>query len=392
MPETLRGRILLPHGLVPARIHFDSHILAVEPDPEAPQEPLVLPGFVDLHVHGGGGRDVMEGEEGIRCTAAFHLRHGTTALLATSVTAPADELIRVAAACADVVRRPGAREARVLGLHLEGPFISPAALGAQPPFATAPDFALVDRLLATSVVRVVTLAPEVDRDLRLVRRLAELGVRIQIGHSRCSYSEALAALEAGACGFTHLFNAMSGLAHRAPGVATAALAHGTWAEIIPDLEHVAAGAILAARRAIPGLYGVTDAVAATGMPDGRYRLGRHEVVKRGTRVELADGTLAGSVLTMDAALRHLVAIGLPVAEAAARLSTLPADYLGERDIGRIAEGARADLVEMDGALRLRAVWLGGQRLAAGERVRARIPIPGGTLDRRSAAVQDSGDG
>lgn len=367
MPETLAGRILAPEGFVRGRIRFEDRILAVEPDPAGPDEPIVLPGFVDLHVHGGGGADVMEGEAGIRRAAAFHLRHGTTSLLATSVTAPAEELVRVAEAVAAVARQPREGEARVLGLHLEGPFVSPLALGAQPPFAIPPDFALVERLLRSGALRVVTLAPEVDPELALLRRLVREGVRVQIGHTRCAYAQAVAALEAGASGFTHLFNAMSGLAHRAPGAVAAAFAHARWAEVIPDLRHVAPGAILAARRAIPGLYGVTDAVAAAGMPDGRYRLGAHAVRKDGDRVELEDGTLAGSVLTMDVALRNLVAIGLPLEDAARRLSTLPADYLGLAAIGRLAPGCHADLVVLDGALRTQAVIRAGRPVEPGRR-------------------------
>lgn len=360
MPQILEGRILADNGFIRGRIRFGERILDLEAVPGAPDEPIILPGFIDLHVHGGGGAEVMAGEAGIRQTAAFHLRHGTTSLLATSVTAPARDLVRVAEAAAAVAACPGEGEARVLGLHLEGPFISPQALGAQPPFAIPPDLALADRILATGALRVVTMAPEIDPELTLVRHLAAAGVRVQIGHTRCSWREAMAALDAGASGFTHLFNAMSGLAHRAPGAVAAAFARGQWAEIIPDLEHVLPGAILAARRAIPGLYGVTDAVAAAGMPDGRYRLGQHELSRRGGRVELEDGTLAGSVLTMDMALRNLVAIGLPLEEAARRLSTLPAEYLGLADLGRLAPGCRADLLLLDGSLRLQMVFREGR--------------------------------
>jgi N-acetylglucosamine-6-phosphate deacetylase len=279
MPEQLAGRILTPEGFVRGRLTFAERILGVEPDPAVADEPLILPGFVDLHVHGGGGAEVMQGEAGIRQMAAFHLRHGTTALLATTVTAPAQDLLKVAEAVAAVVTRPGPNEARVVGLHLEGPFISPQALGAQPPFAIPLDLPLLERILATGVLRVVTLAPEIDPDLRLIRRLAAAGVRPQIGHTRCTWAEAVAALAAGATGFTHLFNAMSGLAHRAPGAAAAAFALSEWAEIIPDLQHVAPGAILAARRAIPGLYGITDAVRRQRAA-GLYRDDREREFRR----------------------------------------------------------------------------------------------------------------
>ena len=235
----------------------------------------------------------------------------------------------------------------MLGAHLEGPFISPDALGAQPPFAIPPDLSLLEELAVIAPLRVATMAPEIDPDGALVAALRQLGCRPQIGHTTCSYAQAKAALQAGVTGFTHLFNAMSGLQHRRPGAVGCALAHGDWAEMIFDLLHVEEGAVLAALRAVPRLYGITDAVAATGMPDGEYRLGRHTTHKQGDAIRLADGTLAGSALTMDRALRNLLHLGLPLEEAARRLSTLPADYLGLQERGRIAPGAAADLVMVD---------------------------------------------
>ena len=304
------------------------------------------------------GADVMDGAEAVGHVARFHARHGTTSLLPTTVTAPADTLLRAA----EEVRaaRPGAGAGHILGLHLEGPFINPAVLGAQPPFAIPPDLALVAAIGDACRLRVVTMAPEVDGDGLLLAHLLARGVRVQIGHTACSDAQALDALRAGAHGFTHLFNAMSPLHHRAPGCAGCALAHAEHAEIILDGIHVAASAILAALRAIPGLYGVTDAISAAGMPDGEYRLGTHAVHKRGQTARLADGTLAGSVLTMDGALRTLLGLGLPMAEAARRLSTIPADYLGERGRGRIAPGLPADLVVVDGAGQLLHVVAEGQ--------------------------------
>lgn len=345
--ETLTGVILTPDGWVRGRLHHDAAIRKIEPDADAPDDRFILPGFVDLHVHGGGGADVMDGAEAVRQVARFHAGHGTTALLPTTVTAPREAILRAAEGIAAAEHTPGA--ARVLGLHLEGPFINPAALGAQPPFATTVDRGLVDALAAIVTLRVVTLAPEMDPDLSLTAYLHGLGVRVQLGHTTCSYAQALAALKAGASGFTHLFNAMTPLHHRAPGCAGCALGHADHAEMIFDLHHVDAGAILAARRAIPGLYGVTDAVAACGMPDGEYRLGTHAIHKCGDTVRLADGTLAGSVLTMDGALRVLLSLGLPMAEASARLSTIPARYLGIADRGEIIAGAAADLVVVDAA-------------------------------------------
>ena len=237
--------------------------------------------------------------------------------------------------------------ARIIGAHLEGPFISPDALGAQPPFAIPPDLPLLEELAALAPIRVATYAPEIDPAGELLAAFRRLGTRAQIGHTTCTYAQARAALAAGAAGFTHLFNAMSGLHHRRAGAVGAALALAQSAELILDLHHVEEGAALAALRAIPRLHCVTDAVAAAGMPDGEYHLGAHTIVKRGDIVRLADGSLAGSVLTMDRALRNLLRLGLPLAEAARRCSTLPADYLGLADRGQLVPGAAADLVVVD---------------------------------------------
>ena len=343
----LDGRILTPDGWRAGRLSFAATIEELVPRAQVPAERLILPGFVDLHVHGGGGADCMAGEAAVRRVASFHARHGTTSLLATTVTAPAAELRAALGGIGAAARQRSPGEARVLGCHLEGPFISPQALGAQPPFAIAPDLALFDALAALAPIRVATIAPEIDPDHALLRRLSEHGVRAQLGHSRASCAEAEAALAAGAAGFTHLFNAMTGLHHRAPGMVGAALARAQHAELILDFQHVAPAAARAALRAIPGLYGITDAVAAAGMPPGEYRLGRHPVIKDGACVRLRDGTLAGSTLTMDQALRNFMSLGLPLAAAARRLSEVPAGYLGLADCGRLVPGARADLAVVD---------------------------------------------
>lgn len=211
-------------------------------------------------------------------------------------------------------------------------------------------------------IKVVTCAPEADPDGTLARWLSARGVRVQIGHSGCDYETACKSFESGRHGVTHLFNAMSSLLHRAPGVVGAALAHARYAEFIPDLLHVHRGAIRVALRAIPDLYAVTDATAAAGMPDGDYQLGRQQVRKCDNGVRLADGTLAGSSLTMIQAFRNLVAIGLTVTEASRRTSTIAADYLGLADRGRIVRGAVADVLVLDDALELVSVIVRGRPL------------------------------
>jgi N-acetylglucosamine-6-phosphate deacetylase len=369
----IAGHVLTPQGflrgtltMAGGRIAAIDGVAVSEGETRESSLPILLPGFIDLHVHGGGGADTMDAGAAVAAIARLHARHGSTALLATTMTAPMDEieaaLRALAPACA--TREPGA--ARVLGVHLEGPYISPERLGAQPAFARPPVLAEILALHAIAPIRLVTIAPEVVGNLALIPALVEAGLRVQIGHTAATYEQAVAALEQGASGFTHLFNAMSALHHRAPGAAGAALAHAQHAELIPDLLHVHPGAIRAALRAIPGLFCVTDATSAAGMPDGDYRLGRQTVTKCLGGVRLADGTLAGSTLTMDQALRNLVAIGLPLAEASARVSRHAADYLGLADRGRLAAGAWADVVLLDPqTLQLQQVVAEGEAVALG---------------------------
>ncbi len=366
---SIEGHVLGPAGfvrgslrLVDGSVAGISGTAAADADVLAGTLPIVLPGFIDLHVHGGGGYDTMAGGDALWRIARLHARHGTTALLATTMTAPHDEIEAALRAAAPLCRERPAGSARVLGVHLEGPYIHPDRLGAQPPFATTATLAEVLALDAIAPLRLLTIAPEVPGHLALIVALRAHGFVVQIGHSNGTYEDGVAALQAGATGFTHLFNAMSGLHHRAPGLAGAALAHAERAEIIPDLLHVHPGAIRAALRCIPGLYCVTDATAATGMPDGDYPLGRHTVTKCLGGVRLADGTLAGSTLTMDQALRNLVGLGLPLAEASRRTATLAADHLGLADRGRLAPGAWGDVVVLDAQLQLQQVWVEGERI------------------------------
>lgn len=373
--KEVAGHVLTPAGFVRGAVHLDGgRIVAVEGRPvdEAAVRgdtatALLLPGFIDTHVHGGAGADTMDAADAVARIARLHARHGTTALLATTMTAPMGDIEAALKALAPLCAARGPGQARVLGVHLEGPYISPDRLGAQPAFAREAALAELLALHALAPIRLVTLAPETPGHLALIPALVEAGMRVQIGHSGASYDEAVLALDAGASGFTHLFNAMSGLHHRAPGAVGAALAHARHAEIIPDLLHVHPGAIRVALRAVPGLFCVTDATSATGMPDGDYRLGRQTVTKCLGGVRLADGTLAGSTLTMDQALRNLVLLGLGLAEASMRASTHAADYLGLPDRGRLRPGAWADLVVLDaGTLALRQVFAEGEAVLDGQ--------------------------
>jgi N-acetylglucosamine-6-phosphate deacetylase len=367
MASVIHGCILTPGRFVDGTLaHLGGRIRSVEGTPIADERArdeartIVLPGFIDSHVHGGGGRDTMEGGDAIDRIARMHVRHGTTSLLATTMTAPLPEIEFAMSALGGACRTRRSGAARVLGVHLEGPYINPQKLGAQPDFVRP---ASIPELLALHVLApivLITLAPEMPGNLDIIPALRAAGFRVQIGHTLGTYEDAVAALERGAGGFTHLFNAMSGMHHRAPGIVGAALAHAQHAEIIPDLLHVHPGALRAALRAIPGLFCVTDSTAATGMPDGEYRLGSHRVTKCMGGVRLPDGTLAGSTLTMDQALRNLIALGLSLREASLRASTHAADYLGLQDRGRIDEGFYADLVVLDRDLALQRVLVEGE--------------------------------
>jgi len=359
------GTAMMPHGPHPMRIVIDGdRIASVTADSTAGGHgaPLILPGFIDLHCHGGGGDDVMDAGGAAARIAAMHAHSGTTAMLATTMTARVDQIHSALTDIARAMAMPATDAAAILGVHLEGPFISPDMLGAQPPHARVIDARLLAAFHAIAPIMVMTYAPEADPDCLLPGLARALGIQAQLGHSPCSYDTARRAFDRGASGTTHLFNAMSGLHHRAPGLVGAALAHAGHAEVIPDLLHVHPGAIRAALRAIPGLFAVTDATRATGMPDGTYPFGDGTATKCGNGIRLPDGTLAGSCLTMLQAFRNLVDIDLPPAKAARRCATVQADYLGLTDRGRIVPGALADLVVLGGDLSLQEVILRGRAL------------------------------
>ena len=362
------GNILTPSGFVAGSltVAVDGRIASIDGTPidvasvRDSATPILLPGFIDSHVHGGGGRDTMEGGDAVIKIAQSHALHGTTSMLATTMTAPVADLDTAFAALRGACQTRPTNGARVLGVHLEGPYINAAMLGAQPDFARPLLRDELMRLHAMAPIRLITLAPEVPGNMQMIDALVGAGFTVQLGHTAGSFEDGVEALKRGAKGFTHLFNAMTGMHHRKPGMVGAALSQAEYAEIIPDLLHVHPGAIRVALRAIPKLFCVTDSTAAAGMPDGEYRLGRHTVTKCMGGVRLADGTLAGSTLTMDQALRNLVEqLGLDLADASNRVSTNAADYLGLADRGRLQVGAWADMVVLDRDLRIDRVVVEG---------------------------------
>lgn len=353
----LSGHMVTDTGVVPVVLSFDERIIRIEQTDHAPAH-IILPGVLDWHNHGGGGGDVMDGESGIRALARTHLQFGMTGFLATTVTADDAEIESVLEAAARVMRYRAVDEARCYGVHLEGPFLSAAKLGAQPPNTRPVDPERLAAWLSTGLIKVITYAPEQDPEGVLPALAREHNVKLQLGHSGCAYAQAHALLSSGH-GVTHLFNAMSGVHHREPGVALAGLNSAQFSEIICDGVHVTEPAFALARCSIPELYAVTDATSASGMPDGAYRLGSHSVEKREGAVRLADGTLAGSAATAETTVSTLRAYGLSWPEIMRFTSTRPAKWLGlDPEIG-LRPGNCADfVVYQDG--QLASVWMAGQ--------------------------------
>lgn len=364
----LAGSILTPTGWVKGRLLFEGRrILRVEGEAlaptEAPKPPYVIPGFIDLHVHGGDGHDYSGGEEAIRRFIRFHAASGTVAIAPTTATAPVEVLDRALADIERVRNDRRAGEPTVLGAHLEGPFINPNKLGAQMNVPLAGDVALALRWADRCRLVVATVAPEIPGGIEVMEALTARGCRVQIGHSLASASETASAFGRGMAGFTHLFNAMSGVDHREPGVAAYALARGRYAEMICDLHHVHPTVLLAAWRAIPRLYAITDATTFAGRPDGEYRTDSRMVIKKGLRITLGNGTtLAGSAITMFDAFRNLVSLGLSLAEASELCATRQAEYLALADLGRIVPGALASVVVLEEGLALGSVWVEGEEI------------------------------
>lgn len=373
---TLVGTIVANGRLSRGRLSFGSHIEQLKVDGERPARvigPYLLPGFIDVHVHGGGGGDTMDGPEGIRTLARFHARHGTTALLPTTITNPLEDvfaaLSAVAAVKAEQARGESEGMASVLGAHLEGPFISPRRLGAQPPCTVLPDRDLIARMTSLVDIRVVTLAPEIEGGVAAAAQFAAAGTRVSLGHTEARHADVRAVATAvedvgGVLGFTHLYNAMSQLTGREPGAVGSALAdQAAFAEVIYDGFHVHEASFLAAAAAKPGkLLLITDAIRAAGQPDGQSELGGQPVFVKEGAARLQDGTLAGSVLTMDRALRNAVASGVDLATASAMASSVPAAYLGDSQRGTLEVGKRADVLVLDDQLNVVEVYVGGERV------------------------------
>lgn len=327
---------------------------------------ILAPGFVDVQVNGGGGVLLNDAPtvEGVATICDAHAGFGTTSLLPTLITDTPEVTARAVAA---IKQAMAAATPGCIGVHLEGPFLSPERRGAHDAqLIRQMDDADVDAILAIGIeTLLVTLSPE-RVPTRIIRRLADGGVIISLGHSNATYEQIMAAADAGARGVTHIYNAMSPLTHRAPGVVGAALDSGAlWCGLIADGHHVhpaAIGVALRAKRQPGRIFLVTDAMSTVGSDIQEFDLNGRRIRRQDGVLVLDDGTLAGSDLDMMSAVRFLVQrMKLDLAEALRMAATYPAQFLGRADIGHITKGARADLVQIDSALQARGTWRQGVR-------------------------------
>lgn len=368
-------RILLPDGsLRPGRVRTEGPRIAqvaLDGASDSAQEsadltvPILAPGLVDMHCHGGGGASFATTDpDEARAAVDLHHRHGSTSVVASLVTAPVDVLEQQLATLAPLVREGSGVLA---GLHLEGPWLSPQRPGAHDPsLLRHPDAADVDRLVAAAdgQLRMVTLAPELPGATEAITRLVDAGVVVAVGHTDCDADGLRAAVAAGATVVTHLLNAMRPIHHREPGPVTAALAEQSLTlELIVDGIHVHPEVVDLLHRATRAKIAlITDAMAAAGCGDGSYTLGSLQVEVRDGAARLAGGgSIAGSTLTLDRAVRGAVATGVPLGAALRSATSVPARALGI-DAGSVQVGAPADLVALDDDLVPVQVWRGGDTL------------------------------
>lgn len=371
MPDlTIRGRLLLGDQLVPGALVIESgRIAAIERSAEQLPHPIVdaeivSPGFIDLQVNGGFGVEVGTDPDAFRRLAAALPATGVTAYLPTAVSSPPDFYPALFAAFAASRDAPGAR---ALGLHLEGPFLSPNRIGAHRREVienASPD--LIDTFLAGPDVRLVTLAPERPGALDWICRLVSCGILVSLGHTDATAAEFERGIDAGALMTTHLYNAMSPFGHRSPNAIGAALTDDrvTCGLIVDGIHSDSLSLRLAVRAKAPDrICLVTDMMSAAGMPPGKHSLFGKTVTVDETSARLEDGTLAGSIVTMDETVRNAVRwMGVTPAQALSMATAVPARLLDLPDAGRLVAGARADLALLDAALNITATYIAGKKV------------------------------
>lgn len=349
-----------------------AHVLEDVPGPaEDLDGALVIPGLVDIHVHGCAGADFSDGDyAGLVRMARYLARRGVTSFAPASMTLPYDALDKAFHAAARLRREGLADGARLMGIQMEGPFLSREKRGSQnPAYLRLPDWDRFLRLYdaAEGLLRIVDVAPELPGAVEFTRRASEK-CRVSVAHTAAGYDQAAAVFDAGATHLTHLFNAMSGIHHRHPGpIGAASERENVTAELICDGIHVHPSAVRMAFRLFPGrICLISDALRCCGMADGSYSLGGQEILLSGGVARLTGGTIAGSAADLYQCMRRAVSFGIPREQAVWAATALPARVIGrESETGAIADGRAADFVICGGELEPEAVYLGGKRLEQG---------------------------
>ena len=308
------GKIINYNSSYIGDVYFNEKIIDLKIKDPVDYDNIIIPGFVDLHCHGGNGFDVMEGTQSIIEMSEYHLRHGTTSIMPTTWTNTLENTISALKGFNEIKND----NQNILGIHLEGPFINPNKLGAQPNLTEKPSLDFIKKILEIANVKIITLAPEIDGMQEFINDLVDLNIKIQFGHTLADFSCCEKIMKDHEVGFTHLYNAMSGNDHRSPGVLSAALSNGKYAEIICDNIHVSKEAIKIAKKCIPGLYAITDSINASGLDDGEYIFAKNNIKKENNSVKIkSDGTLAGSIVTMDQTFKNLISMDFSLEESVA---------------------------------------------------------------------------
>ena len=351
------GKIINYNDSYSGEITFDENILNINNREETNSENYIIPGFVDLHCHGGGGFDTMDGVHSIQNMSKYHLSNGTTSLLATTWTSSFEHTYTALKDFNSLIDI----DSNLIGVHLEGPFINPEKLGAQPPLTTKPSNEFIEKINKIAEIKTITLAPEIEGMEEFITFLISLNINVQFGHTLADSKTCEKYMSSNDLSFTHLYNAMSDNNHRNPGALSAALNKGKFAEIICDFNHVSEEAILIAKKCIPDLYAITDSIAASGMKDGGYKFANVEIEKKNNKVYLnGTNTLAGSVVNMHDTFLNLLKMKISIQDAVRMTSYSASKFLKKEDIGVIDNGKKANFLILDHDFNIKSIYLNGK--------------------------------
>ena len=355
----IKGKVINFDSSFVGTIFFDKYIKKIEYSEDNDFEEIIIPGFIDLHCHGGNGFDVMDGYDSIIEMSKYHLKHGTTSIMPTTWTNKLEKIISALEGFNEIKNN----HSNILGVHLEGPFINPEKLGAQPNLTQKPSLDFIKKILDVTDINIITLAPEIDGMNEFINYLANLNIKIQFGHTLADFECCQKIMNNYEIGFTHLYNAMSGNNHRSPGVLSAALYNGKFAEIICDNIHVTEQAIKIAKKCIPGLYAISDSISASGLNDGEYTFANNRIKKENNSVKIkSNGILAGSIITMDQTFKNLISMNFSLEEAVSLTSYNASRYLNLKNIGVIQKNFLSNFLVLDKDLNLKEIFLKGKKI------------------------------